>query len=156
AGFKFAYLQDDWNTGTFQLRVYTPTGQADKGLGTHHVSLEPAMLYFHKFSDRLVSESELRLWIPIGGTEDVTSNVFRYGTGLSYALWEQCQYKVMPVVELVGWTFMGGQKLPPTPDDSTVETMRANGDTIVNIKIGTRVKFGDLGDFYAGYGRAIT
>ena len=32
----------------------------------------------------------------------------------------------------------------------------AAGDTIVNAKVGVRFKLGEFGDFYTGYGRALT
>src|SRR5262249_42266415 len=41
-GFKYAFLCREDCTATFQLRTYIPTGDATRGLGNNHVSLEPA------------------------------------------------------------------------------------------------------------------
>jgi hypothetical protein len=144
------WAEDTWIT--FQLRTYVPTGDADRGLGTHHVSLEPGLLVFHQLSERLTVEGELRDWIPIGGT-DFAGNVLRYGIGAGYALLDQCaDFSVAPVVEAVGWTVLGGKKLGAEgPTD-------AAGDTIVNLKLGVRVGLDpdNLHQIYAGYGKSLT
>src|SRR5262249_55019919 len=44
AGFKYALIRDEDLVLTAQLRVYAPSGAASQGLGTRHVSLEPALL----------------------------------------------------------------------------------------------------------------
>jgi hypothetical protein len=150
AGFKYAFWRDDCRTVTFQLRTYAPTGDARQGLGTNHVSLEPALLVFLPLGERLTFEGELRYWIPIGGT-DFAGDVIRYGAGLSYAVVQTCNWRVAPVAEFVGWTALGGKE--------TVAggfAKDAAGDTIVNVKLGVRARYQDVGDVYAGYGRALT
>jgi hypothetical protein len=154
AGFKFALLQNECTVGTFQFRVFSPTGAESRGLGTGHVSLEPAGLLYHQFSDRLTSESEARVWVPIDGTDDIPSTVIRYGTGLSYELWSCGERKLAPVAEVVGWTFLDGKKAAPF--GSGLPPVSASGDTIVNAKLGLRLKFGERFDVYGGYGRALT
>src|SRR5262249_49342513 len=129
AGFKYAFWQSDCRMATFQLRTYTPTGAASQGLGTRHVSLEPALLVFLPFGERLTFEGELRYWIPIGGT-DFAGDVIRYGVGLSYAVFQNCNWRVAPVAEFVGWTALGGKETVPP---GFVED--AAGDTIVNVKL---------------------
>src|SRR5262249_17955563 len=52
AGFKYAFIREDDLVGTFQFRTYAPTGAASRGLGTHHVSLEPAFLFYTKLTER--------------------------------------------------------------------------------------------------------
>jgi hypothetical protein len=154
AGFKFALVENDCNVGTFQFRVFTPTGAESRGLGTGHYSLEPAFLLYHRFSDRLTSESEARVWVPIDGTDDIPSTVLRYGTGVSYTVWSRGEIKLAPVAEFVGWTFLDGKKAAPF--GSGLPPVSASGDTIVNAKLGARLKFGDRFDIYGGYGRALT
>jgi hypothetical protein len=144
------WAEDTWIT--FQLRTYIPTGDADRGLGTHHVSLEPGLLVFHQLTDRLTVEAELRDWIPIGGT-DFAGNVIRYGLGAGYSLLDPCaNISLAPVVEAVGWTVLDGKKLEGGGP------MDAGGDTIVNLKLGGRLGFGPnkLHQIYAGYGRSLT
>jgi hypothetical protein len=154
-GFKYAFLRDADTVGTFQLRTYIPSGNPLEGLGTGHVSMEPAFLLFRRFGERLASESELRLWVPIGGRAGFESQVVRYGTGLRYNLYQTAQFIMAPVVELVGWTFLDGQSNPLLPSGVPV-LLSAAGNTIINVKTGLRLRFNNSADLYAGYGRPLT
>jgi hypothetical protein len=150
-GVKYAFIQSACRVATFQLRTYIPTGAASHGLGTDHVSLEPALLLFQRLTDNLTLEAELRDWIPIGGT-DFAGNVLRYGAGLSYTLRQSGAVRVTPVVELVGWTVLGGKEFL-FPENVIKD---AAGDTIINVKIGVRLGLGENSSVYVGYGRALT
>jgi hypothetical protein len=154
AGFKYAFLRTDDRVASFQLRTYAPTGEHRHGIGTGHVSLEPAFLLFQRLDERLTLEAELRDWIPVGGT-DFSGNVIRYGVGVSYEALRTERWSVTPVAEVVGWTVLGGKE-NVVPPSGFVSPKSAAGDTIVNAKLGARVKLGDWGDLYAGYGRALT
>ena len=70
-----------------RLRGTIPTGNARDGLGTHHVSIEPGILFYRQLSDRFVVEGELRDWASLGGT-DFAGNILRYGIGASYRIVE--------------------------------------------------------------------
>jgi hypothetical protein len=154
AGFKWAFAYGEDGVGTFQFRTYAPTGDAARGLGTHHVSLEPALLVYKPLTERLHFEGELRDRVPVGGT-DFAGNVLRYGGGLNYRLFQMGNVTVTPVTELVGWTVLSGK-------ESTVDSLgrtfaqNAAGDTIVDIKFGAFLRLGDSADFYMGYGRPLT
>jgi hypothetical protein len=154
AGFKFAFLRSDCQVATFQFRTYAPTGNSHLGLGNHHVSLEPALLYFDRLADRLALESELRVWVPVGGT-DFAGQIIRYGVGLHYDLCEAGDFTLTPVVELVGWTLLDGKEtvLPPSGLPFVHD---AGGETILNAKFGMRVRFRDRADMYVGYGQPLT
>lgn len=165
-GFKYAFVACPDRYYTFQFRTYIPTGDADRGLGTDHVSLEPAFLVHQQLSERIALDAELRDWIPVGGT-DFAGNVLRYGVGLSYLALENCNYRVIPVAELVGWTVLSGKQLAVPGDNvdpNLIAVLDASGDTILNAKLGVRVGFGQLqgdsmfsrSDLYVGYGRALT
>jgi hypothetical protein len=154
AGFKYAFLYEDAAIATFQLRTFIPTGDARLGLGTHHVSLEPAILAYAPLTDRLIAEGEFRTWVPIGGT-DFAGTIVRYGLGASYNLLPDSCWRVSPVAELVGWTVLGGKESFVAPDGSGLVESAA-GDTIVNAKLGLRVSPGPRLDIYTGYGRALT
>jgi hypothetical protein len=154
AGFKLALWATDDLVTTFQLRTYAPTGDAHRGLGTRHVSLEPALLLYARLEERLTLEGELRYWAPVGGT-DFAGDVVRYGLGLGYGRRDPEGWWVSPVVELVGWTVLGGKESFVTPAGQAV-VVGAAGDTIVNAKAGLRVGLGNRADAYAGYGRALT
>jgi len=154
AGFKFAFLYDEDLVATFQLRGYAPTGDSHRGLGTDHVTLEPALLLYDRLSDRLGLESELRLWVPVGGT-DFAGEIVRYGVGLHYDVCRTAHWTVTPVIEFVGWTMLDGKEsVVPPSGVPFVEDVA--GQTILNAKLGLRVKFGDWADVYGGYGRPLT
>jgi hypothetical protein len=138
---------------TFQFRTYLPTGDADRGLGTDHVSLEPALLFYMPWDDRWTIEGEFKWWIPIDGTE-FAGDILRYGVGVSYAVYDDCCLSVRPVVEVVGWTVLDGMATAVSQKD-IVTLEDSAGDTIVNAKLGVRVWCGSS-DFYAGYGRPLT
>lgn len=152
-GFKWAFLRDPDQVTSFQLRLWMPTGNAHLGLGNDHVSIEPALLCFNKLTDRLRVESELHLWVPVGGT-DFAGPFVRYGVGFSYGERPADRWWAAPVVEFVGWTVLGGKEAVAPPIPSL--TQNAAGDTIVNAKFGVRVGLGDRFDLYSGYGRALT
>jgi hypothetical protein len=159
AGFKAALWTSQNSILTFQFRTYIPTGDSDRGLGTNHVSLEPSILFAHSMSEKLLLFGQIGDWIPIGGS-DFAGNVLRYGVGASYLVMEGCNYRVVPVAEVLGWTVLDGKKA-----DFPGNIIDASGDTIVNAKLGVRVGFGPMdnmsgllgnSDLYVGYGRALT
>lgn len=158
-GAKYAIQYCDTQITTLQLRTYIPTGDPFKGLGTDHVSLEPALLFFRQLTSRLAFEGELRDWIPIGGT-DFAGNVLRYGGGLGYRVWDRGTTRVTPIAEFVGWTVLGGKEF--AFPEGTISS--AAGDTILNAKFGVRTGIGELAsttlrnraELYVGYGRALT
>jgi hypothetical protein len=154
AGFKFAVLQGDSGVLTAQFRAYAPTGEADRGLGTRHVSLEPGLLVFVPLFDQARMEGELRYWVPIGGT-DFAGDVIRYGVGVNCDVFSNCTLRVTPVAELVGWTVLAGKEASVAPSGGAV-VQSAAGDTIVNAKLGVRVGLYDRVDFYGGWGRPLT
>lgn len=157
-GAKWAFYEDSGTMATLQLRVFAPSGDAERGLGTDHASVEPGLLVYHRWSERLTLEGELREWIPIDGTDGFAGEVLRYGAGASYLVHQSCRCAIRPVVELVGWTVLDGRK---SSEDRIV--LDAGGDTIVNVKAGVRFGFGysdylggDRHSLYIGYGRAVT
>jgi hypothetical protein len=153
-GFKFAPIANPRTYLTFQFRLNLPSGDARQGLGTNHVSAEPALLYYQRISDRLSVEAQVlgtmpltsSAGLPTASTEGFAGNVFSYGIGPSYKLIDHEQYKLAGVVELVGWNVRGGQ--------ATNRTSTA-GVNIVNLKVGPRVLFG-RNSIYFGYGIALT
>lgn len=154
AGFKHALISGADSLLTAQLRVYAPTGDVSRGLGTGHASLEPGLLFMTRLNSEWTLSSELRYWIPVGGT-DFAGDVIRYGAGIQYGAEDGLFAMVHPVVELVGWTVLEGkQAFLVAP--STVVIEDAAGDTIVNIKAGTRTALTPVSDLYVGYGHSLT
>jgi hypothetical protein len=153
-GFKYAFLESETGLLTFQFRTYIPTGDADRGLGVHHVSLEPALLFYQALSDRAGMEGELRYWVPIGGT-DFAGSMVRYGVGFHYDVVRNCDCRLGPVVEFVGWSVLSGKESAAEPSGLVI-VRDAGGQTIVNAKLGMRLGISDWADVYAGWGRPLT
>jgi len=162
AGFKVAALASSSHYLTFQLRAYFPSGDSSKGLGTNHWSIEPSLLYYQKLSPHWAVEGQLTYWHPIGGSagvpvtnsEGYAGDIFNYGIGPSYRLINRENFRLSPVVELVGWKVLGGFETAPGPiDNAAAEVGNIN---IVNIKVGARAAFGRHNSIYAGFGRAVT
>lgn len=154
AGFKCALLRGDAGVLTFQLRTFAPTGDASRGLGTRHVSLEPALLAHRPITDRFRLEGEFRYWVPVGGG-DFAGDVIRYGAGASYDVYRDDRVRITPVAEFVGWTVLGGRENVVGPAGDAV-IQNAAGDTMVHAKVGVRTRLGSRTDVYAGYGRPLT
>jgi hypothetical protein len=170
AGFKYALYVDECQYLTVQLKAYAPSGDARRGLGTHHTSIEPGLLYLARLGDRAYFMGELRHWVPIDGT-DFAGNVLRYGGGISYDLLRTYEgmspmdpytspgTRVAAVTEFVGWSVFGGKTIPPNISGdaaaANAAAQSASGDVIVNLKLGVRVTHG-LGSIYTGWGHALT
>src|SRR5262249_40175955 len=129
AGFKYAFIACEGNYLTFQFKVYTPTGDAFRGLGTDHTSVEPGILFQRCVRERWTVFGELRDWIATDGT-DFSGNVLRYGVGVGYDVYRSCTWRVTPVLEGVGWTVLSGKESVIGP----VPVQDASGDTIINVK----------------------
>jgi hypothetical protein len=139
---------------TGQLRVSLPTGDSFRGLGTHNTSIEPGLLMFAPLDDKLAVLGELRYWMPVDGT-DFAGPVLRYGIGTQYMLYQSESAKIVPIVELVGWTACDGLSAAPSPNPIPI-VENADGDTIINLKVGARIGLSENVDFYVGYGHSLT
>jgi hypothetical protein len=166
AGFKYALLTDDIQYLTFQFKTYIPTGDSHRGLGTHHTSLEPGLLYLRRLNCRTYFQGELRYWIPIDGT-DYAGNIIRYGAGLGYDIWNSNGssslnpyvadgWRVTAVGEFVGWSVLNGKFTPANAVGSPIDGVSVpDGFTVVNVKPGFRFTH-NQGSLYAGAGIAMT
>lgn len=169
AGFKYGLIVDPGQALTFQLRAFLPTGDAEKGLGTDHYTLEPGLLYLKKLSATSTLSAELRYWAPIDGSSaarnaqldlsggDYSGDIIRYGVGYSHDIVFNSGLVVTPVVEVVGWSIMGGYSV--TSDNGTprhIDVQDEDGTHIANVKLGLRWQLGGGQSLYMGYGRAVT
>lgn len=154
-GAKLAFVDTAVTTASVKVQVYFPSGDASKGLGTDHASWEPAVLLWNELTPKLNLESQLGVWLPVGGSAPVPTaadghfagRVLYYGIGPSFTLYDVGRTRIAPVVELVGWHVINGNQTAGVSD--------ASGVNIVNLKIGARISV-DRGSFYAGYGHALT
>ena len=157
AGLKFALIASSSRYLTAQLTSFFPSGSAFHGLGTAHYSLAPEILYYQRLPNKFEIEGELGGWLPIGGSAGAPTNgpqgfagpIFFYGIGPSYRLVDNDQFRLAPVIELVGWTVTGGQETSTPP-------VNASGTNIVNMKFGARMTFAGRNSVYVGYGAALT
>ena len=153
-GFKWAFWHTNDTVATFQLRTYIPTGDADRGLGNNHATIEPGLLFYKQLTPKSALEGEFRYWIPIEDS-GFAGNIFRYGIGFHHDIYRSDRLRITPVVEFVGWTVLNGKQNVLLPSGlGSVEN--AGGDTIFNAKIGIRAGLGQHADVYAGYGRPLT
>jgi len=165
AGFKWGLLNNPSHNLTFQLRGYFPTGKAEDGLGTDHLSYEPGLLYLGRFDEHWTAASELRYLIPVGGTsgfatgfdEDYAGEILRYGFGAGYDINISPTTRVTPVLELVSWIVLGGLVLEsPSGTPATAQYKKADGETITNLKFGARISLDKKHSVYIGYGKALS
>ena len=176
AGFKIAALASPNRYLTFQFQAYFPSGNASTGLGTNHYSVEPALLYYQRFSDRIALEAQVGDSHPIGGSscpqpcntmstsmnppvpnsQAFAGDVFFYGVGPSYVLYRGENVQIAPVIELVGWTVLGGFVTDSaTATSAFQEALSAAGTNIVNLKVGARTMVGAHNSLYIGYGHQL-
>jgi hypothetical protein len=156
-GLKFAPLVSSHRYVTLQFKAYLPSGDANIGLGTHHYSVEPSLLYYQRLSERLAVEAEVGDTHPLGtssGVPTATSHgfagdVFFYGAGPSYQFIRDEKFTLAGVLEVVGWNVRSGYVTGPA-NPSTA------GVNIVNIKVGPRLSIGTHHSVYFGYGRGLT
>lgn len=124
------------------------------------------MLFQRTLSDRLSIFGEIRDWIPLSDSvfnnRDFDGNVLRWGIGTGYDLWQKCtpcgRRRLTAVAELVGWSVLGGQKLDGNRSIATGNAfvVDADGDQIVNIKVGLRYTADSGNSVSLGYGTAVT
>lgn len=158
AGIKVGITAKDNQSLTGQLRFFFPTGEARKGLGTDHATVEPALLFFQRLNEFVSVESQFGAWIPVDGAAPVPASsdgtfagdVIFYGIGPSVVAYRGDRVQIVPVVELVGWRVLNGQLSAGGNLGGD-----AGGTNIVNLKAGVRAVAG-RGSFYVGYGRALT
>lgn len=104
---------DCWQV-TQITRMYIQTGSPKKGLGTGHFSMEPGLLARYKLSCDTYLHGELKLWFPIGGAKPHAGEVLRYGLGVSTIFTDTPCYAVIPTLELIGYSFLTGDRTLPS------------------------------------------
>jgi hypothetical protein len=94
----------------FQFKIFTPSGQPVRGLGTGHVSLEPALLLGLRLTRTTYLQTQWAYWIPIGGDPDYAGDIFHYHLSLNQVLWRPSEgLEFIGVAEFNGWSVLDGQ-----------------------------------------------
>ncbi len=130
----------DWVI-TQQTLTYLNTGPAGRGLGTGHASIEPGLLARYRWTDETYFHGQLRYHIPFSGTGDYFGEVLIWGVGVSSIWYETDAFAVLPTLEVVGTSFLDGQRT--TAGGLTVSV---DGETAVDLLPGVRFVLGPQGD----------
>jgi hypothetical protein len=94
---------------TFQFKTFIPTGDFTKGLGTNHVSLEPALLFTVRWTAETYIQGQLAYWIPIAGDDLYQGNIFHLHFSLNHVLWRPLSnVYVVGTAEFNEWSVLGG------------------------------------------------
>ncbi|HEX3315411.1 MAG TPA: transporter [Gemmataceae bacterium] len=152
-GIKTALILQPDQILSLQLKAYAPSGNASDGLGNGHWTFEPSLLAWKKLGDKTQIYAQFGDWIPLTNS-DFAGNVLEYGAGVSYTAFERGNFRVSPIVEVLGWSVLSGKEFTglTTPVPMVLD---AAGTTIVNAKFGVRLEAGSQ-SLYFGYGQALT
>ncbi len=164
-GLKWAFVLEPTRAISFQVAGTAPTGNRERGMGSGNWSVQPGFLWQEVLTDRLTLFSEVEDSIPIHQRTNFAGNILQYGAGGSFMLAEIGHVRIMPTVEGVGWTILGGAESPEYQALNEPLVQDSHGKTIINIDAGIRFTLGDsfadrgylaMSDLYVGYGHAVT
>jgi hypothetical protein len=126
------------------LRTIFNSGNARKGLGTGHVSMEPGFLCRFKVNELTYLHSQWELRFPIAGDPMYSGPSFTWGVGVSHLWYESDTFAMIPTLEFINTYIMDGQVTPP----GSPVPVDVRGDGIYNLGPGLRTVWdtgGDLG-----------
>jgi hypothetical protein len=139
---------------SFGFNTYIPAGDTGKGLGTGHVSLEPALLMDFRLTPDDYLETDIAYWIPLGGDPLYQGNILRSGVSWNHLLWCPCPgVKLIGTLEAEEWTILGGSY---TPSDINPPVVASANTTIVSAGPGLRCFICDKVDLGVGTQFALT
>ncbi len=144
-GVKTVVLDRDLILVTTQFRTFIPIGNPTTGLGTGHVSLEPALLAALKLTCSTYLQMEIADWIPIGGDPGFAGSVFHYHVSLNQNLCHvgEC-FNMVGTLEFNGYSFRGQYT------DVTGTPQNLSGSNFYSAGPGVRMQFCDRCDFGVG------
>ena len=162
-GAKFGMMATANGQATVLVQVTVPTGDSEKGLGTNHASIEPALLIAQRVGDKVGIEAQFGGVFPTGGSpglptasaDKFSGRVIYYGIGPSFDVYSSDAVRFAPVVELVGWRILSGFRTICDGAPCFLEANDPSGN-IVNIKIGGRLVMRDQSSIYVGYGKVLS
>lgn len=136
-----------------QFLVYTPTGNANRGLGTGHYSLEPSLLFGLRVASDTYVQGQISEWIPVHGDQDYAGAVLHTHVALNHELFRL--HADWPVIGTFGantWTFQDGAYTDPLLGSN----QKAGGFTYCTIGPGVRLFICDRIDFGVAVQFAVT
>ncbi|MDX2039323.1 MAG: hypothetical protein SFX72_21930 [Isosphaeraceae bacterium] len=129
---------------TFQFRSFMPSGQASKGLGTAHVSLEPSLMFSMRLAPEAYLQGQFAEWIPLGGDSTYAGALMHYHLSYNQVLWRPVpDAPIMGTFEFNGWSFQDGAYTDP----SRKAPVTSSGDSYLNLGTGLRMSVADKIDF---------
>ena len=152
-GTKSMMLDTELLLLTFQFTTFLPSGDSGKGLGTGHVSLEPALVSALYLCPGSYLQTEFGFRFPIGGQAGSQASVFHYSASLNRELW-----KCGSSWELVGTLGLDGYQIENggyTTDAGATGRATSVG-SILYATPGLRLGFCDKADFGFGPAFAVT
>lgn len=142
---------------TFQFKTFLPMGNFLRGLGTGHVSLEPAFLSSLKCTNTCYMQMEWALWIPVGGDNFYQSNVFHQHYSINKILCEKCKgCQVVGSFEVNHWAICNGAYTNPDFLVGGNPTALSADSSIVSVGPGIRIFLCDKYDIGVGSAFAVT
>jgi hypothetical protein len=114
------------------FRTHIPSGDANRGLGTGHASIEPGFAMRYKYSDYTYFHGDLKYWVPLGGDQEFEGEVLNYGFAISHVWRETDCFAVMPTIELKGYAFLDGLQTESIPTIPQVVDVDPEGILIVH------------------------
>lgn len=120
----------------FQMTTHIPSAQSIKGLGTAHVSLEPALLFGMRLSRKSFLQAQVAQWIPIGGDPDYAGSLARWGISWNRLAWQLDESTQMTTnLEVFAWSFQDGAYTDPVRG----ALQKASNETYVYLGPGCRL-----------------
>jgi hypothetical protein len=151
-GTKSLMLDTELLQWSLIFRTYVPVGIPLQGLGTGHVSLEPAIAVAMNLSPDTYLQGEIAERIPIGGNSEYAGGVLQYHLSLNHTLFRpQPSMPVIGTFEVSGYTFHEGAYTDPN-----LGTVLANRTTYLSAGPGFRVFMCDRMDFGVGSAFSLT
>ena len=141
----------------FQFTTFLPTGNFTAGLGTAHVSLEPALLMALKLTPSTYLQSEVAYRFPLGGDAAFEGPVFHYHLALNQLLWS-CGHDIQLIGtgELNGWEVEGGGFTGVNSDGTIFFASAKDAGDSLDAALGVRLVFCDKIDFGVSGFRSLT
>jgi hypothetical protein len=145
----------------FQFKTFIPVADFGSGLGTGHVSLEPAILFSLRVTPCSYVQGELAYWIPIGGDDLYQGNIFHMHYSLNHVLWQpRHDVQLIGTLEMNEWSVLGGNYTNPdfliTVNGKTGPVPISATTGIFSIGPGLRLFFCDKVDLGVGTAFALT
>ncbi len=125
--------------------VYIQSGNAAKGLGTGHTSMEMGVLAGYKWTDETCLHGEAKFLVPMGGHPSHQGNIFRWGLGLSHLWYDSDSFALIPTLETVFYSILDGEATTISGGVPTVH--RVDGETISTVHYGLRIVSDHGSDF---------